>query len=73
MEKNGQPYLEVHVDREALPTKGKHAIGGFLKRLQIYKSTADSKRGIAYFQQYLEVLMLPHRSTRRFWLIGRSC
>ena len=44
------------MDKEAFKTKGKHAIGKFLQHLQIYKSTADFKRGQAYFSKYLEVI-----------------
>lgn len=51
--KDDKPYLEVHMDKEAFKTKGKNAIGKFLQHLQIYKSTADFKRGQAYFNKYL--------------------
>jgi hypothetical protein len=44
------------MDKETFKTKGKHAIGKFLQHLQIYKSTADFKRGQAYFSKYLEVI-----------------
>lgn len=33
------------MDKETFKTKGKKAIGDFLQRLQVYKSTADSKKG----------------------------
>lgn len=56
-ERNGSPYLEIHVNKEAIPTKGKEAIGRFLKHLQIYKSTADFERGNKYFQKYLQVTL----------------
>jgi hypothetical protein len=46
------------MDKEAFKTKGKNAIGKFLQHLQIYKSTADFKRGQAYFSKYLEVVYL---------------
>lgn len=55
VEKEGNVALEVHINNAAIPTKGKDAIGRFLKHLQIYKSTADSERGIKFFQKYLEV------------------
>lgn len=33
-------------------------MGTFLKHLQVYKSSADFKRGSAYFNQFLEVIFL---------------
>jgi hypothetical protein len=30
-------------------------MGVFLQHLQVYKSTADNKAGIAFFNKYLEV------------------
>ena len=33
------------MDKEEFRTKGKSALGNFLKHLQVYKSTADVKRG----------------------------
>lgn len=33
-------------------------MGTFLKHLQVYKSSADFKRGSAYFNQFLEVIYL---------------
>lgn len=45
------------MDKEAFKTKGKTAMGRFLQHLQIYKSTADFKRGHAYFNKYLEVII----------------
>jgi hypothetical protein len=44
------------LNKEAIRTKGKKAMGVFLQHLQVYKSTADNKRGIAFFNKYLEVL-----------------
>jgi hypothetical protein len=41
------------MDKEAFKTKGKAAIGRFLQHLQVYKSTADFKRGEPYFNKYL--------------------
>jgi dipeptidyl-peptidase III len=55
VEQNGKAGLEVHINKDTLPTKGRDAIGRFLKHLQIYKSTADFERGSKYFQQYLKV------------------
>jgi dipeptidyl-peptidase-3 len=40
-ERDGNPYLEIHINKEAIFTKGKSAIGNFLKHLQVFKSTAD--------------------------------
>lgn len=54
-ERDGKPYLQIHLNRETIQTKGKKAIGEFLKHLQIFKSTADFERGNKYFQKYLQV------------------
>jgi dipeptidyl-peptidase-3 len=56
-QKNGKPYLEIILNKESIYTKGKKAIGEFLKHLQVYKSTADFKNGSQYFQQFLEVII----------------
>jgi len=46
------------MDKESFKTKGKQAMGKFLQHLQVYKSTADFKNGVAYFNKYLEVTFL---------------
>lgn len=53
--KDNKPYLEIHLIREALLTKGKAALGRFLQRLQVYKSTADFEKGSLFFNNYLTV------------------
>ena len=41
------------MNRDSIKTKGKEAMGNFLKHLQVYKSSADFKRGSEYFNHYL--------------------
>lgn len=53
--KDDKPMIEIHLDKNLILTEGKKAIGHFLKHLQIYKSTADFKRGEAFFKKYLKV------------------
>jgi dipeptidyl-peptidase-3 len=43
------------MNKDQILTKGKKAVGNFLRHLQIYKSTADSVRGEAFFKKYLQV------------------
>ena len=53
--RNGKEYLEIHLNKETIKTKGKDAIGMFLKLLQLYKSSANFKEGSKFFSKYLEV------------------
>lgn len=65
--------MEIHLNRDSIKTKGKSAIGNFLKHLQVYKSSADFKAGSEYFNHFLEVSILLRRwtnrpsNTRRSW------
>lgn len=43
------------MDREKIWTVGKNAVGEFLRKLQIYKSTADVEGGTAFFADYTKV------------------
>ena len=43
------------IDRSKIVSEGRRAIGEFLNGLQVYKATADYKRGEAFFNQYTEV------------------
>lgn len=45
----------VIVNREAIKTKGKQAIGDFLQKLQIYKATADVEGAIQFYSSYSNV------------------
>lgn len=54
-EKNGKPYLYLTLDRKQIHTTGKKAIGDFLRKQQIYKSTADVEAGSKFFNEYTKV------------------
>lgn len=54
-EKNGQPYIYINLDREKIWTVGKEAVGNFLLKLQVYKSTADVQEGTAFFDEFSSV------------------
>lgn len=54
-EKDGKPYLYLTLDRNQIYTTGKKAIGHFLRKQQIYKSTADVEGGTRFFQEYSKV------------------
>ena len=43
------------IDRSKIVSEGRRAIGEFLNGLQVYKATADYKRGEAFFNQYTDV------------------
>ena len=45
----------LRIDRSKIISEGRRAIGDFLKKLQIYKSTADYEHGEAFFNQYTNV------------------
>jgi len=52
---NGQPDVQVVMDRAKIKTVGKKAIGNFLLELQIHKSFGDQAKGAAFFNKYSEV------------------
>jgi dipeptidyl-peptidase-3 len=72
--REGLPYLVAHLDRAQIWTTGRKAIGDFLKKLQVYKSTADVENGTKFFQHYMAVddkmlkyreIALKHKVPRR--------
>ena len=52
---DGQPDLEVTLDRAKIATVGKQAIGDFLLALQVHKSLGDLAGGSALFERYSHV------------------
>lgn len=52
---DGQPDILIQLDRSKINTVGKTAIGNFLKRLQLYKSTADFASGKEMFDRLSNV------------------
>lgn len=52
---DGNPDVEVTIDRALIPTVGKLAIGNFLLKLQVYKSLGDFANGSKMFNAYSEV------------------
>lgn len=51
--RNDKDYLIVHMDRTKINTVGKKAVGDFLNRLNVYKSTADVVEGTKFFNDYI--------------------
>ncbi|KAL8603617.1 hypothetical protein ACOMHN_005559 [Nucella lapillus] len=52
---DGEPDILVKLDRSKITAVGKPAIGNFLRKLQVYKSTADLENGRAMYQKYSDV------------------
>ncbi|XP_059174318.1 dipeptidyl peptidase 3-like isoform X2 [Physella acuta] len=52
---DGKPDLRVVLDRAKINSVGKPAIGAFLRKLQVYKSTADVEAGRKMYQFYSDV------------------
>ncbi|KAM7536982.1 hypothetical protein Aperf_G00000070215 [Anoplocephala perfoliata] len=46
---DGKPDLRIHLDRAGIESAAKPAIGDFLQKLQYYKSTGNSEKGIPFF------------------------
>lgn len=47
--------MTISLDRSKIPTIGKKAVGEFLLKLQVYKSSADVEAGQAYFDDLTKV------------------
>nr|XP_058946241.1 dipeptidyl peptidase 3-like isoform X1 [Pocillopora verrucosa] len=52
---DGKPDVLVTLDRTKIESVGRPAIGNFLRKLQVYKSTADYDAGKALYDQYSAV------------------
>lgn len=49
---DGKPDVLITLDRTKIEAVGRPAIGNFLRKLQVYKSTADYNSGKALFDRY---------------------
>eukprot|EP00118_Oscarella_pearsei_P006784 m.31377 g.31377 ORF g.31377 m.31377 type:complete len:715 (+) comp31491_c0_seq5:196-2340(+) len=52
---DGKPDLVICLDRSKIATVGKQAIGAFLRKLQVYKTTADVDSGTSLYGRYSAV------------------
>ena len=51
----GLAGLEIRLDRAKILTTGRKAVGDYLRRLHVYKATADVETGRAFFGEMTEV------------------
>jgi dipeptidyl-peptidase-3 len=74
---DGKPDIEVQLDRTKLHTVGRAAIGRFLLKLQVHKSTANLAEGGALFEEYsvvdddmlqLRTIVMDRKEPRRLLL-----
>jgi len=77
--REGKEYIVVRLDESKIRTVGKNAIGAFLKKLHVFRSLGDVKRGKELFMHYSEVneeilkirnIILQHKVPRRLELQG---
>jgi len=47
--------LRVHIDRAAIPTRGRAAVRAYLQKLGVYKATADVEAGAALYAEMTAV------------------
>ncbi|XP_060564792.1 dipeptidyl peptidase 3-like isoform X2 [Ruditapes philippinarum] len=52
---DGNPDIRITLDRSKIISVGKPAIGDFLRKLQVYKATADVKNGKEMYDRYSDV------------------
>ncbi|TPX14262.1 uncharacterized protein E0L32_000656 [Thyridium curvatum] len=55
--------LTIHLDRSKILTTGRKAVGDFLQKLHIYKSTADVEAGTAFFADKMSKVGLEYWGT----------
>jgi len=55
LDKDGKDDLLIKLDRSKIPTIGKEAIGNFLRKLQVFKSTGNIDAARAMYAKYSEV------------------
>mmetsp|Transcript_20488 Transcript_20488/g.24895 ORF Transcript_20488/g.24895 Transcript_20488/m.24895 type:complete len:189 (+) Transcript_20488:551-1117(+) len=53
-DKDGKPNIEISLDKTKIHTVGKDAVGDFLMRLQVYKSTGNFEAAKAMYDEFTE-------------------
>ncbi|XP_025104635.1 dipeptidyl peptidase 3-like [Pomacea canaliculata] len=71
---DGEPDLQIILDRSKITPVGKPAIGNFLRKLQVYKSTGDYENGKQMYDYYSDVSdsQEPHFLSLRTIVLARK-
>jgi len=56
--------LKISLDRSKILTTGRKAVGDFLQKIHIYKSTADVEAGTKYFGENMSKVGLEYWGTK---------